>query len=219
MGYRGRTPSTFTDNFVRANGGIGPNYIVMPTGPSLTAINTAEGFWGVNANHGLFNNTTGANQTCHHWLCPYVTPVRVLGKTQFIELQIGLFSGGAISFGLALMATPIGDQGYFLRIQTGAPNTLQLYVSGGAGIDGLSVDPNFDAGVPWATNDIIRFSVTPGLTSNTVKSWINGVVQKTRVDASAGIPLSTGMPTLGIGQALIASNVTFNNLRCGAGEG
>jgi hypothetical protein len=209
----------FTDNYTRANGGVGPNYYVMPTGASLQSINGQEGMWGVNANQGQLNNTTGSNQTMHGWLFPYANPQNTLGLTQFMEIKVTLISA-IQAFGIAVMGTPIGDAGYFMRVNAGAPNNLQLCLTGGAGMDGLTIQAGFDGGIPWALNDIIRLSVIPGVASNTVKSWINGVTVATRIDSTAGRPVLTqGMPALGCGQSLIGAVSMFDNMRCGAGEG
>jgi hypothetical protein len=213
------SPNVFRDSFNRANGGIGPSYIVVPAGGAIASINVQEGFWGVNANRGQLNNTSGANQTCESWLLPYVNPTKVLGQTQFMEVQWLSAGGGASAFGCSVMATPIGDQSYFLRIDPGAPNKLNLYLTTGGLLDGTLLVAGFDGGIPFAANDVIRLSVIPAGASNTVHSWINGVNVATLVDNNASRPVFTGMPGLGLGQVLIAANVLFDNLRCGAGEG
>jgi hypothetical protein len=218
IGAGGGDPSIFTDSFTRANGGIGTNYIVVPLGGAITSINVQEGLWGVNTNRGQLNNTTGANQTCESWLLPYVNPTKVLGQTQFMEVQ-WLSAVNASAFGVTAMSTPIGDQGYLLRIDPGAPNKLNLYLAGGGLTDGILISAGFDGGIPFAANDVIRVSVIPAAGSNTVKSWINGVNVATLVDSNASRPVFTGMPGLGLGQVLIAATVLFDNLRCGAGEG
>jgi hypothetical protein len=130
-----------------------------------------------------------------------------------------LSSVNASAFGVAVMGTPIGDQGYLLRIDPGAPNKLNLYLAGGGLTDGILIAAGFDGGIPFAANDVLRVSVVPGAASNTVRSWINGVPVATLVDNNASRPVFTGMPGLGLGQVLIAATVLFDNLRCGAGEG
>lgn len=215
----GGAPAGFRDTFTRANGGIGANYLWVPSGAGITAINTAEGMWGVSANQGQLNNTTGGTQQMQGWLLPYLDPTSVLGQTQFIEMKITATSSAG--FNLAVMASPnVADGGYSLRLNSnGAPFKLTLNISGGAGIEGALVQDNFDGGVVWAANDTIRLSVTPGVASNTVKSWINGVNVATRIDATVGRPVLTGMPALACSAILNATGILFDNLRCGPGEG
>jgi hypothetical protein len=215
----GGSPAVFRDTFTRANGGIGPNYVWIPTGAALTGVNTAEGLWGVSANAGLLNNVTGSTQQMQGWLFPYVDPTSVLGQAQFIEMQIKATS--TAGFNLVVMGTPmVADGGYSLRLNSnGIPNKLTLNISGGAGIEGAVVQDPFDGGVAFAVNDVVRLSVVPGVASNLVKAWINGVVVASRVDATVGRPVQTGMPALACSAILTATSIVFDNLRCGAGEG
>lgn len=209
--------SIFRDTFNRANGGIGTNYIVVPNSGTITAINTMEGLWGVVGNQGQLNNTTGGVQILQSFLFPYVNPNNLFGRTQYSQVRI--ISGAvASSFGLEVMGVPIGDLGYYLRIFIGAPNKLILYGRNQAVDNNLLQDP-FDGGLAWVSGDMIKISVVPTATENTISSWINGVRKATFVDNIAGRPVQVGMPGMAAGQLAIAATFVFDDFECGSGEG
>lgn len=211
--FGGGTPpiTKFSDSLQRTTP-IGPNWILGYYNPTLGNITL-----------GLSESLTGLNMTnaggggSHGYIALY--PIgysvnAVFGKPQFSEIVIAATAGSFPSAGpmVASYGDSISGQqtGYFANIEP--PNQLSLLTANSTATSlasGLGATP---------VSSVIRISVVFGASSNTVVTYINGVVVNTFTDSSGGRP-TVGLPGIWMAGFSSGTSLTFSNFRCGLGTG
>jgi hypothetical protein len=163
---------------------------------SATALSgaTIDGLVNVNAGVATFGLVGSGGTVAANFTPAYISRSTVktrtnAGRTQFSQFRVRSVNGGVTcAIGPMVYNPNPNDPNCYILVAQLVGRTLQLFRGVGTG----AVILNAAVGV-HADNDVLRIEVDPGVASNTIRCYKNGVLQSTDVDNNALRPQNGGI--------------------------
>lgn len=148
----------------------------------------------VGSGHATFGGTTINNNCwCKFFPVPIYYPAvaaGILTRGVFSQFTIdGITGGGTVDVGPAVAIAPNSGNGYWLDIAFQTTDTT-LFRSTVSPL--VNLVTNVFAPANRAVGDIVRLECIIGVASNTLRSYLNGVLTNTTIDASGSRPTTGG---------------------------